>query len=166
MSKPTLQQQLNHIKKEFAKMYNLNRTQYGAVLEQARKDKNLSRKDVHKLTEGRISWSRVRELESGRQRPPTEEEIQILNEVYGTAIKFIQFEHKTPQQEFEENMMKIQRPYKIQKAKEYIWIRVQETQSSVVDATIETGKTFKMRIPADELEQVKKRLGNKFKGIV
>lgn len=166
MSKPTLEQQLNHIKKEFAMMYNLNRTQYGAVLEQARKDKNLSRKDVHKLTEGRISWSRVRELESGRQRPPTEEELELLNKLYGTAIKFIQFEHKTAQQEFEENMMKIQRPYKIQKVKEYIWIRVQETQSSVVDASIETGKTFKMRIPADELEQVKKRLGNKFKGII
>jgi hypothetical protein len=40
MSAPTIEQQLNHIKKEFAKMYNLNRTQYGAVLEQAEKDRD------------------------------------------------------------------------------------------------------------------------------
>jgi hypothetical protein len=63
-------------------------------------------------------------------------------------------------------MLKIQRPYKVEKNKDFLWIKVVETQSSLADASIETRKTFKMRIPAHELEQVKKRLGNKFKGIV
>jgi len=144
----------------------ITRKQYGAELQNARNSKKLSRQDVHKITEGKITWSRVRSIESGAERPPTEEEIEMLNQIYGSSVMFIPFQHKTPQQEFEENMLKLQRPYKIQKAKEYIWIRVQETQSSVIDASIETGKTFKMRIPADELDQVKKRLGKKFKGVV
>ena len=98
--------------------------------------------------------------------PPTEEEIETLNNLYGTAIKFIHFEHKTYSQRFEENMSKIQRPMQVQKFKEYIWIRVQETQSSLIDASVESGRTFKMRIPKHELELTKKRLGNKFKGVI
>jgi transcriptional regulator with XRE-family HTH domain len=147
-------------------MHKIKRVEYGAALEAARKSKDLTRRQVHKITEGRVSWNRIREIEGARQRPPSEEEIMILNEVYGTSIEFIEFEYKTPQQVFEENMLKIQRPYKVEKNKDFLWIKVVETQSSLADASIETRKTFKMRIPAHELEQVKKRLGNKFKGIV
>jgi hypothetical protein len=147
-------------------MRKITRASYGLVWQEARTSKRLTRKDVQILTDGQISWSRVRAIEMANEGPPTEEEIQVLNHLYGTAIKFIHFEHKTLNQRFEENMNKIQRPMQVQKFKEYIWIRVQETQSSLIDASVEYGKTFKMRIPKHELEMTKKRLGKKFKGVI
>ena len=148
-------------------MRKITRAAYGLVWQEARTSKRLTRKEVQKLTNSAINWSRVRSIEMATDSPPTEEEIQILNHLYGTAIKFIHFEHKTYNQRFEENMSKIKRPpMQVQKFKEYIWIRVQETQSSLIDASVETGKTFKMRIPKHELEMTKKRLGNKFKGVI
>ena len=147
-------------------MRKITRAAYGLVWQEARTSKRLSRKDVQKVTNSAINWSRVRAIEMATDSPPTEEEIQILNHLYGTAIKFIHFEHKTFNQRFEENMSKIQRPMQIQKFKEYIWIRVQETQSSLIDASVESGRKFKMRIPKHELEITKKRLGKKFKGII
>ena len=147
-------------------MRKITRAAYGLVWQEARTSKRLTRKEVQKLTNSAINWSRVRAIEMATDSPPSEEEIEILNHVYGTAIKFIHFEHKTFNQRFEENMSKIQRPIKVEKFKEYIWIRVQETQSSLIDASVESGRTFKMRIPKHELEMTKKRLGKKFKGII
>ena len=84
-------------------MRKITRAAYGLALQEARTSRRLTRKEVEKVTNSAISWSRVRAIEMGNERPPSKEEIEILNHLYGTAIKFIHFEHKTFNERFKEN---------------------------------------------------------------
>lgn len=138
----------------------MDKIQFGRKIYDLRNNKQLKRKELAALTDGRLDYYRIRAIESGNGVPITREELEILNDALDSNVEFVVLkDYKVDIRNYKPKV-----PYTIDKS-EYITILVRETQSSVVDANVSNGKKIKMKIPAHELELKKKQLGNKFLGL-